>query len=182
MPSSFRKESREHNRRKGNNVLAGAVASSLDQFLEDLRRDEGVSADWVAEYVLGLIGAAVSQYRSGTVERDLPHWAVLKLTALLKRLDLLRTTLVPIGVNVVWKDREHLVHTPEDLSTLMGLLALDEGKVMQAFLAAMSEDGPELTHHQRELVAPLVYHLRRVADDLDDRLSNAGLPDLEEAR
>ena len=182
MPSSFRKESREHNRRKGNNVLAGAVASSLDQFLEDLRRDEGVSADWVAEYVLGLIGAAVSQYRSGTVERDLPHWAVLKLTAHLKRLDLLRTTLVPIGVDVVWKDREHLVHTPEDLSTLMGLLALDEGKVMQAFLAAMSEDGPELTHHQRELVAPLVYHLRRVADDLDDRLSNAGLPDLEEAR
>ena len=182
MPSSFRKESREHNRRKGNNVLARAVTNSVDQFLEDLRREEGVSADWVAEYVLGLSGAALSQYRSEAVDRDLPHWAVLKLTGQLRRLDLLRATLSAVGVEVTWKDRDGQAPEAGDLSTLMGLLAMDEGRVMQAFLQAMAEDGPDLTLHQRDLVAPLVHHLRRIADDLDDRLTGQLLPPMEDAR
>lgn len=177
MSDSFRTGPRESNSRKGHNVLASAVSSQLDQWLRDIDREEGVSADWIAEYVLGLSGTALSQYRSDDPARNLPYWAVLKLTRRLERLDFLRSTLSAIGVEVSWKDEARPAHETTDLHTLAGLLALQSGKALQAFIEVTSpnsEGGSSLSHTEHALLSPVVHHLRRLADDLDDRLSNAG--------
>ena len=66
----------------------------------------------------------------------------------------------------------HQVNQP--LNTLAGLLALDTGKVMNKFLeitAPDSDGGVEITPDELEMLAPIVHHLRRIADDLDDRLT-----------
>ena len=71
----------------------------------------------------------------------------------------------------------HRAHRP--LTALMSILATDQAKVVSAFISAMAQDGPDLTDHERALLAPMVHHLRRIADDLDDELTGGAFVDLE---
>ena len=185
MSESFRKESRENHTRKVHNGLALAVTKQLDQWLVDLEREESISADWVAEYVLGLSNSAISQYRSDDQARNLPYWAALRIAGEMKRLDFLRATLSIIGVDVAWKHEAPLIPRESDLHTLAELLALDGGKVLALFIevtSPSSEGAATITPSKKAQLAPIVHHLRRVADDLDDRISGSGLPDLEVAQ
>ena len=77
----------------------------------------------------------------------------------------------------------HRTHQP--LRDLAGLLAITTGKALQLILQALSPDsdgGIEITEAECTQIRPAISALRRVADDLDDRVNGKGLPDLEAAQ